>query len=269
MAQLITTDLGGIPTFDCDGEPTTVGVRWQKWRRAFELFVVGKGIENAAQKRALLLHCGGMKMQDIYFTFPAAREPDGDETVYDIAMEQLDNYFRPRVNTPFERHGFRLMTQEPTESVDQFVTRLKQKAQHCNFDNADEHIRDQVIEKCKSSHLRRKLLERGGDLTLEQTLTTARAFEQSQQQATGIEGGRNSEAFVNKVSVRKHKPNSSITCYRCGQRGHIKSDPACPAIGQKCLKCNKPDHFAKCCKSFTPKTHNYSHKHSGRSKPKP
>lgn len=37
MAQLITTDLGGIPTFDCDGEPTTVGVRWQKWRRAFEL----------------------------------------------------------------------------------------------------------------------------------------------------------------------------------------------------------------------------------------
>lgn len=269
MAQLITTDLGGIPTFDCDGEPTTVGVRWQKWRRAFELFVVGKGIENAAQKRALLLHCGGMKMQDIYFTFPAAREPDGDETVYDIAMEQLDNYFRPRVNTPFERHGFRLMTQEPTESVDQFVTRLKQKAQHCNFDNADEHIRDQVIEKCKSSHLRRKLLERGGDLTLEQTLTTARAFEQSQQQATGIEGGRNSEAFVNKVSVRKHKPNSSITCYRCGQRGHIKSDPACPAIGQICLKCNKPDHFAKCCKSFTPKTHNYSHKHSGRSKPKP
>lgn len=161
MAQLITTDLGEIPTFDCDREPTTVGVRWKNWRRAFELFVVCKGIENAAQKRALLLHCGGMKIQDIYFTFPAAREPDGDETVYDIAMEQLDNYFRPRVNTPFERYGFRLMTQEPTESVDQFETRLKQKAQHCNFDNADEHIRDQVIEKCKSSHLRWKLLEGG------------------------------------------------------------------------------------------------------------
>eukprot|EP00105_Crassostrea_gigas_P021384 XP_011440495.1 PREDICTED: uncharacterized protein LOC105337466 [Crassostrea gigas] len=42
------------------------------------------------------------------------------------------------------------MAQEPTKSVDQFVTRLK----HCNFDNADEHIRDEVIEKCKSSLLR-------------------------------------------------------------------------------------------------------------------
>eukprot|EP00105_Crassostrea_gigas_P012666 XP_011428727.1 PREDICTED: uncharacterized protein LOC105329234 [Crassostrea gigas] len=113
-----------------------------------------------------------MKRQDIFFTYPAAREPDGDETVYDIAMEQLDNYFRTRVNTPFERHGFRLMTLEPTESVDQFVTRLKQKAQHCNFDNADEHIRDQVIGKCKSSHLRRKLLERGEEYGINHETST-------------------------------------------------------------------------------------------------
>ena len=53
------------------------------------------------------------------------------------------------------------MTQEQTESVDQFVTRLKQETEHCHFYNADEQIRDQVIEKCRSSHLRRKLLEKG------------------------------------------------------------------------------------------------------------
>lgn len=54
----MTTELEGIPTFDSDGEPTTVGLRWQTWRRAFELFVVGEGIGNAAQKRrALLSHC--------------------------------------------------------------------------------------------------------------------------------------------------------------------------------------------------------------------
>ena len=79
MAQLINTDLGGIPNFDCEGEPTTVGARWQKWKRAFQLFVASKGIEHAAQKKALLLHCGGMKMQDIYFTFPAARDPGQDQ----------------------------------------------------------------------------------------------------------------------------------------------------------------------------------------------
>lgn len=75
MAVAITTDLGGISTFDVHGDPTTVGVRWKKWKRSFELFVVGKGMEDAEQKYALLLHCGGQQMQDVYFTFPAAREP--------------------------------------------------------------------------------------------------------------------------------------------------------------------------------------------------
>lgn len=93
---MVTTDLGEIPTFDCDGEPTTVGIRSQKWHRAFELFVVGKGIENALQRRALLSLCGGIKIQDIYI-FPLARETNREETVYDISVEQLDNFFRPRV----------------------------------------------------------------------------------------------------------------------------------------------------------------------------
>ena len=117
------------------------------------------------------------------------------------------------------------MTQEQTESVDQFVTRLKQKAEHCNFDNADEQIRDQVIEKCISSHFRQEITGKEGDLTLEQTLTTARAFEQSQQQASGMEGGKNSEASVYKVSVRKSKQNMKMACHRCGLSGNIQSDP--------------------------------------------
>ena len=82
MAQAITTDLGGIPNFNCHGDQTTVGVRWKKWRRAFELFVVGKGIRKAQQKKALLLHCGGMQLQDIYFTFTDVPEPVENETVY-------------------------------------------------------------------------------------------------------------------------------------------------------------------------------------------
>lgn len=61
------------------------------------LFVVGKWIEVVAQKSAL--YFGGRKMQDIYLTFPTACEPDRGETVYDIAMKQLDHYFRPKVNT--------------------------------------------------------------------------------------------------------------------------------------------------------------------------
>ena len=42
-----------------------------------------------------------------------------------------------------ERHNFRMITQLPTESVDQFVTRLREKADCCEFgETADENIRD-------------------------------------------------------------------------------------------------------------------------------
>ena len=34
-------------------------------------------------------------MQDVYYTFPEAREPGEGETVYTVAMEQLDQYFMP------------------------------------------------------------------------------------------------------------------------------------------------------------------------------
>ena len=46
-------------------------------------------------------------MQDVYYTFPEAREPGEGETVYTVAMEQLDQYFMPQANVPYERHLFR------------------------------------------------------------------------------------------------------------------------------------------------------------------
>ena len=87
MAVAITTDLGGISNFDIHGDPTSVGARWKKWKQSFELFVVGKGVQNAAQEKALLLHCGGPQLQDVNYTFLEAREPGKRETVYTYSSD--------------------------------------------------------------------------------------------------------------------------------------------------------------------------------------
>ena len=85
-------------------------------------------------------NCGGPQMQDDNFTFPEARRPGDRETVYTVAMGQLDRYFTPQVNIPYERHLFR--------------TRLRDRADYCEFGEAtNENIRDQVIDKCLSSRL--------------------------------------------------------------------------------------------------------------------
>ena len=92
----------------------------------------------------------------------------------------LDGYFFPQVNIPFERQEFPLTKQDESETADQFVMKLFQLSEHCEFRKAkEEHIRDQLINKCKSHNLRKKLLEAGGTLT--------RSMEAAERQAKQIE----------------------------------------------------------------------------------
>jgi len=47
-----------LKPFDCS-ETAGISARWEKWLRAFELFVMGKGVKNADLKKALLLYTAG------------------------------------------------------------------------------------------------------------------------------------------------------------------------------------------------------------------
>ena len=176
-------------------------------------------------------------------------EPGEGETVYTVAMEQLDQYFTLQVNVPYERHLFRTMAQLPTESVDQFITRLRERAECCEFGDAkDENIRDQVIEKCMSRRLRRKLLEKGRKLTLEQRQNTARSMEASDRQAGAFQNPNDKEGLKEGLNSVQEKTEGR-RCYRCDATGHTQDDKRCPARDKGCRKCHKVGHFAKCCKT--------------------
>ncbi len=65
------------------------------------------------------------------------------------AVRKLNKFFLPQVIVPYERHLFRQLKQESEETMDQFVSRLKQQAAYCEFGNTcDEQIRDHVIDAC-------------------------------------------------------------------------------------------------------------------------
>ena len=61
------SDTQVLKPFDCS-ETAGISSRWERWLQAFELFATGKGVKNADQKKALLLHTAGLDDQDIYFT---------------------------------------------------------------------------------------------------------------------------------------------------------------------------------------------------------
>ena len=61
--------------------------------------------------------------------------------------------------------------------MDQFITRLRKQAENCNKQKVDELIHGQVIDKCRSSELLRKLTTRETDLPIAKFKEIACSFE--------------------------------------------------------------------------------------------
>ena len=153
--RLKSLELGGLSSFDPKEDPTTLCARWKRWKRAFNLYVKSRGVSDEGQKVALMLHTGGMALQEVFYSLA---EEDADLSLAE-SIKVLDEHFVPTANIPFERH---LLT------VDQYVCRLRQKSLSCDFEKVDEAIRDQLIEKCRDARLRRKFLEKAGNAKLKE-----------------------------------------------------------------------------------------------------
>ena len=259
----VTLQVSPVAPFDPHVDANSLCQRWKRWVRAFELYVGASGVKDDKKKRQLLLHCAGMDVQDIFYTFPATG------TDYKTANDKLTAHFTPKQNISYNRHVFRKEVQKEGESVGQFVTRLRQLAALCEFgDQVDDFIRDQVVDNCRSKRLRTKLLAEQ-DLTLDRTLALSAATEAAEHQAAQI---AHDEERVSAVATRVRentRPRSSRqraqggnrsqapqdnkpTCNRCGTRVHA-GDVCQRTKGKKCFKCGQQGHFSRVCKQS--KTH--------------
>ena len=261
-------DRNTIPKFPCFGDNATLGTRWKRWLSAFELYADGKGLimneetpqNDKQRRRALLLHLAGPDVQDIFLTL----SDTGAAWDYNKAVKALNDQFVPQVNISAARHAFRQMSQNEGETMLQFVTRLRIAARDCKYgddDAVDAQIRDEVIYKCQSDTIRRKLLDEGGDLRLKRVLEVAAHEEEieaqmSRMSVTPVTGSVNRVRSytkkgknVGKFREKSGKSNFNNACYRCGEIGHFGRDASCPARGKTCLKCGGKDHFKKCCKT--------------------
>ena len=61
--------------------------------------------------------------------------------------------------------------------VNKLYTRFRKRAENCTWENADDPIRDQVIDKYRSSEIRQTLLIKETDLTIAKLQEDSRSFE--------------------------------------------------------------------------------------------
>ena len=264
MATSNNFSLPNFPPFDVhvDGN---VGPRWKKWLTRFERLLIATNITETKQQRALLLHYAGPAVDEIFDTLPDT----GVDKDYKTAVDVLNAYFIPQVNSAFEEYNFRLAKQQHGENIDAFHTRLRQLAQTCEFANIDKEVKTQIIVGCLSQRLRRQALR--DNRNLKDLLTYARAQERSEAQATAVEKGVSSinavkneqrdtkiskthgkyqqSRFKHSSNIGNHKITRSSTqqCRNCG--GNFPHTGDCPAKGKECRACGKSGHFAKVCRS--------------------
>ena len=132
--------------FNPKGEPHSLSQKWKRWKRAFDLYITGKGVSDEEQKRALYLHVAGMDVRENYFILAV----DSESATFEAIVKLLDDCFVPKANVPFERLLLQQIMQESEETIDQFVGRLHQRAINCEFgENENGYIRDQVIGNCE------------------------------------------------------------------------------------------------------------------------
>lgn len=244
----------GIEPFDCEGDPTSISFRWERWKRALEIYFEATNTNDQNKKRAMLLHSGGMALQDIYFNIPGAHVTDLDAThIYDTAIKKLDDYFSPKQSFLFERHIFRLMKQESDEKFEKFLIRLRRQSSKCNFAKENENLIDQIIEKCNSNKLRKNILILGDTATIEKIITEANSLETVERQLNEFHDKQSTSTSLNKIDTKTTKrfynKKEVDQCCRCGSNNHKSNCSSCPAINAICKKCGYKGHFLKHCKT--------------------
>ncbi|CAB4007064.1 PREDICTED: uncharacterized protein LOC109615404 [Paramuricea clavata] len=256
ISMATTLDLKPPPPFDAEGDNSSLAQRWKEWRERFNMYTVAANIKDDAQKRAVLLYVAGPSVHKIFKTL------QDTGTDFKTALEKLDEYFQPQKNLIYERYVFKQTHPTPGESVDSYITRLRTLAETCEFESAENEIRNQFVMTCSSHVFRTKLL-READLTLAKLITMARAKELAEKQASNISGHNNSRNNVNRVKDEgndeakdkvRHakyvpKPHKQNQCRNCGNEFKQGHKDVCPAKGKTCRVCRKLNHFARVCRS--------------------
>ena len=163
----------------------------------------------------------------------------------------------PRKNIPFERFKFNKRQQQQGESIDGYITELRQLAKTCEFNTQtpDEVLRDRLIFGILDNKVRERLL-RCESLDLRRTIEICRAAESSQAQMRELD--TTSVQSVHAVENKNYQTSDSRPdrykkaiiineCRYCG-RSHERNKLKCPAWGKVCSKCQVPNHFASKCR---------------------
>ena len=257
---------------------------WKEFESAWEDYVIATELNGKLKKAdgspdpdgkrvvaATLCAIMGPDCKRILLNLPTITE--AERKIPEEVIKGLRDYFVPQRNILYERFVFNSTAQKPGETIDQFVMRLRQLAESCEFgDLRDQLIRDRIVIGTTDEIGRERLLRERPVPDLEKAIQNLRAAEMSRSHKQAMSGKVSSVDHLNPSGNRgpgrqraqgnprrgqghqkatdSSRPKKS-KCNWCGKVNSPHSRRDCPAKDSTCNKCEKRGHWANVCRSVS------------------
>ena len=134
---------------------------WKSYKQVWENHSLISGLNSQTEEYrvAFFLHCIGTEGLKIYNG--SQFENKTDRRILQKVLEKFDEYTLGQTNEIYERYVFNRRNQEEQESIDAYVTVLRNLTKSCNFCDCmrDSLIRDRIVLGVNNNAIRKKLLQ--------------------------------------------------------------------------------------------------------------
>lgn len=219
---------------------------WKSFSFQFENFMLAFGHVEAKddKKVALLLHMLGPEIISIFNSFGV----ESKTVKYTDLIKLFEDFFSPKKKVSLERHAFFLRKQKSGESIESFVTDLKNLSSTCEFKELKESlVKDLFIVGLleENHHIKERLLQEDNGKKLDEIIDLARTIEMSRTKDTPSSSQEVEVMKIKKTDKFVHKKTKP--CGKCGFEHQVNG--RCPAAKAKCHGCSKIGHYSKMCRN--------------------
>ena len=229
---------------------------WEYWYSRFNIALRSCQIEDDGERRRYLIAKTGAKPFRVLVDF---FHPEELENInYDDLIGVLKKNFGRKDVSLSERLKFTQMNRFESESVTEYVARLRAQAARCQFGaSLMERLRDQLLLGINETSWQQEILRKYPSVkssfddieSLSQLLENAKV-QQENIQTCKVE--KNSAYRVKDSLSRNPNSKPSVVlqegqhCFNCGGTTH-QEGCKCPATGVECRYCRRLNHFARVC----------------------
>ena len=143
-----------VPPLQFEGRCPTLP-QLDRWIARLEIYFQVAQVKDPNLKLATFLHLGGESIIDLYQENIHDKLDHESKDTYKEMLQALRDMINAATNMDYERYLFRECKQMEMQIMP-WYQKLRRLAQTCNFTNAEDEIRSQVILGTSNNHIRKK-----------------------------------------------------------------------------------------------------------------